>query len=543
MPQSFAFTPSLQPLAEIHLGAEVEYGLGQKGNQGTLFILSLIAGLVLLLASINFANLTTARSTMRATEVGMRKVLGASRKQLAGQFLSESVLMVGLSLVLGILVVKFFLPAFNAFTGKELDLVFDPTVVSILLGTLLIVGVLAGSYPALLLSSFRPLEILRSKIQSKGRGAWVRKSLVVGQFTVSVALLIGTAVIFRQVKFMQEKPTGFNQEKLIGIASRNGELNQRAETVKAELMANPDVVDVSFAQSLPGRKVTSFRYTLPGNEPPTQGMTAFAVDHDFVRTMGIELLYGNEFSERPDRDSASFLLNEAAVKLLGWEEPLGKKLGVDYFDKWGEVTGVVQDFHFTSLHSAIEPTVIQVMPPGFFSNIALRLRTDDVPGTLAWLEDKWSELNPDYPFEYHFIDEDMAGLYQSDAKLGQLFALFASLAVLIACLGVLGLAVFDAQRRTKEIGIRKVLGASVASIVGLLSKDLARLLFLAMLLAAPLAYYFMENWLQDFAYRIDIQWWVFLLAGILVAAVAFVTVGFQSVKAALVNPVESLQSE
>ncbi len=541
--QSFNFEPQLQALTDIHLATSNEYELGEKGSYKNIFILSLIAILVLLLASINFANLSTARSTLRATELGMRKVLGANRRQLAVQFLSESLLLVGISILLALLVVELFLPGFNAFTGKSLELNFNAKVLLVLLATLFGVGLLAGSYPALLLSSFRPLDILRSKTFPNGRDAWVRRTLVVGQFAVSAALLIGTCVIYQQVRFMQEKPTGYSSEMLIGIASRNNEMNRRSETVKAEFMSNPAVVNVAFAQSLPGRHVTSFRYTLPGNEPATQGLTAFAVDQDFVRTMGIELLAGKEFSELPGKDSASFLLNEAAVKLLGWEEPLGKKIGVDYFDKWGEVTGIVRDFHFATLHSAIEPAVIQVMPPGFFSNIVLRLRTDDVPGTLAWLKTKWAVLNPDYPFEYRFIDEDMAGLYSADLKLGQLFGLFAGLAVFIACLGILGLATFSTSRRKKEIGIRKILGATTVGLVGLLSKDFLKLVIIALVIASPLAYFFMEKWLSDFAYRIDISWWVFALAGMAAAGVAFLTVGFQSVKAALANPVESLRSE
>jgi len=542
---SFRYTPQLQPLTDIHLHSNVQAELGPNGNIAYVYIFLAIAFLILLVACINFMNLATARSAQRAREVGMRKVLGAHRWQLAWQFLSESVLTALIAMLLALLLVELVLPVFNASTGKALhfDYLDNRLTFLVLLGIVLLVSLLAGSYPAFFLSAFQPVKVLKGKFATGAQGTLLRKGLVVAQFAISIIMLIGTGVVYDQLEYVKNKRLGFNKEHVIAVSSRAPEINRRCEALKAELLQNPKIVSIAFAQGLPGRRITSFRYTMPGNREEEKLMTAFAVDHDFIKTLGIKIVAGRDFSKEFGADSTAFILNEAAVQALGWEDSLGRQIGVTYFNKMGTVAGVAKDFHFASLHQTIEPAVLQVMPPGFFAVMAVRVRGDHLPETLAFLESRWKQSAPNHPFEYYFLDKDFDSLYRSEERLGQLFGYFSLLAILVACLGLFGLAAYAAEQRTKEIGVRKVLGVSVAGIISLLSNDFVKLVAFANVIAWPMAYFAMNLWLQDFAYRIDLGWRVFVLAGGLALMIALLTVSTQAIKAALANPVDSLRYE
>jgi len=523
-----------------HLAYEIE----PNGNVIYVYIFSAIAVIILLIACINFMNLATAHSASRSREIGVRKVLGSNRSQLVRQFLSESILMSCIAFLLALVLVELLLPTFNRLAGKQVETEYlgNAPVSLIIVGLALLVGMLAGSYPAFLLSSFHPVAALKGKLSASKSAAGIRSGLVVFQFAISIALIVGTLVVQQQLQYFQSKNLGFEKEQVLVIKKAHA-LMGKYETFKQELLQNSSVISAAISHTIPGKLFGLNGYHIE-NDPPEKSysMNVLYADYDFVKTMGMEVIAGRDFSREFAKDTSAVLLNEAAARLLGWSEPMGKQLLMPGDKTWrGAVVGVVKDFHFASLHQEIRPLVIHNAAYAQF--LSLRMRSENIPATLAFIASKWRAFAPEQPLDYFFLDENFNGLYQAEQRTGKIAGAFTVLAVFIAVLGLFGLASFAAEQRTKEIGIRKVLGASVAGIVRLLSKEFVKLVLVANLIAWPIAYYVMNKWLQDFAYRINIGWWVFALAGGIALIIALLTVSTQAIKAALANPVEALRYE
>jgi len=543
----------LQPLKDIHLHSKLEYEIEANSDISFIYIYSAIALFILLIASFNFMNLSTARSARRAKEVGMRKVLGAQRMQLIKQFLGESVILSLIGLSLAIILAELFLRVFNPLTGKELTLHYFDNIGIFLsfFGFVIIAGIIAGLYPALFLSAFHPVRTLKGRLGTGGKSSSFRRFLVVTQFAISIILITGTIIIKNQLDFVRNQSLGFNKEQVVVIPIHDPNTRQAYQTIKTEFLQNPSIINATASSSVPGKPFSVITYRIQDiPEKEHQKMVTYFVDYDFLETLGIELSAGRNFSKEFTTDeSGAFILNETAVKQFGWNDPLNQQiiwpsslLRRDAIVKKGRVIGVVKDFNVTSLHQRIEPVLLQIRPKNFHG-ISARIKTENVPETLAFIREKWATFSPLYPFEYSFLDEDFNKLYRADDKVGQLFGIFSSLAIFVACLGLFGLASFTTEQRTKEIGIRKVLGSSVSGILVLLSKEFTRWILLANIIAWPIAWYLSRNWLQNFAYRIGVQIWVFILSGLLALAIALLTISYQSIKAALADPIDSLRYE
>ncbi len=541
----------LQPLTKIYLHSDRNLEIGPTGDVRYVYVFSAVAAFVLLIACINFMNLSTARSMERAKEVGVRKVFGSSRAALIRQFINESLLITFIALLFAVGIVSAALPFFNDLTGKEMafSTLLRPLSLLGLIGLALVVGLLAGSYPAFALSRFKPVEVLKGAFKSTGRGVRLRQGLVIFQFTISVVLIAGTLIVFQQLHFMQSQNLGFDKEQVVVVNATgvpDQQITQQYQTVKQELKQHPSVQDVSASNVVPGRgswvSIVSAEHLA---EDESRRMQVVVVDHDFLNTMGIGLVAGRPFSAAFETDAQeAVLLNEAAVENFGWhspEEALGKQIRL-LDDREATVVGVMRDYHHQSLRQKIEPTIMYIIP-STFNYFSVRFITQDVPALLAHLEKTWQRLFPGLTFNYFFLGDDFERQYRAEEQLTKVFGTFAFLAILIACLGLFGLASFMTAQRTKEIGVRKVLGASVPSIVALLSKDFLKLVGIAFVIAVPVAYYAMSRWLQDFAYRIEIGPWVFLGAGALALLIALLTVSYQAVRAATANPTEALRSE
>ncbi len=539
----------LQPLADIHLRSQLDSEIEANGDIKYVRIFSTIAFFVLLVACVNFMNLATARSAGRAREVGLRKVVGARRGQLVRQFLGESVLTALISLVAALGLVSLALPTFNRFLGRALALrpAGDGPLLLFLAAIAIFVGLVSGLYPALFLSGFRPARVLKRMAEGGAKGLSFRKVLVVFQFAISIVLIICVGVVSGQLRFMRKKSLGFDKEHVVVLPSSPAMI-QNLEGFKARLLEDPDILGVSAAKRVPsGRLLDSAQARLVSGEERQSidfRIANLLVDHDYIPTYGIEMAAGRNFSREMGTDAAqAFIINEAAVRRIGWaspEEAIGQAF--EYGRRRGQIVGVVKDFHFESLHEEISPIVMYISPSDL-GRISIRIAPGDIPRTMEFLRGVWAEMRPNRPFSYVFIDESFDRLYKSEENLVRIFRTFAWLSVGIGCLGLFGLASFSAERRTKEIGIRKVLGASVAGLAVLLSKEFTRWVLLANLVAWPVAYFAMSGWLRQFAYRTDVGPGNFLLAGALALAIAFLTVSYQAVRTALADPVRSLRYE
>ncbi len=539
----------LQPLEDIHLRSQLDSEIEANGDIRYVRIFSIVALFVLLVACVNFMNLATARSEGRAREVGLRKVVGARRGQLVGQFLGESVLTAVVSLVAALGLVALALPTFNRFLGRTLSL--NPGVNGSLLIFLaaitVFVGLVSGLYPALFLSGFRPARVFKGTSGGGATGISFRKVLVVFQFAISIVLIVCVSVVSGQLRFMRTKSLGFDKEHVVVLPSGPA-MVQNLEGVKARLLANPDIISVSAAKRVPsGRLLDSAQARLIGGGQVQSidfRIANLLVDHDYIPTYGIPMAAGRNFSREMGTDATqAFVINEAAVRRIGWsrpEEAVGQPF--EYGRRRGQIIGVVKDFHFESLHEEISPIVMYISGSDL-QRISVRIAPGNIPRTMEFLRRVWAEMRPNRPFSYVFVDESFDRLYRSEDDLERIFRTFAWLSVGIGCLGLFGLAAYSAERRTKEIGIRKVLGASTAGLAFLLSKEFTRWVLLANLAAWPVAYYAMSRWLRQFAYRADIGLGSFVLAGTLALAVAFLTVGYQAIKTALADPVRSLRYE
>jgi putative ABC transport system permease protein len=536
--------PFLQPLLRIHLHSNIEAEIGANSSISTIYVFSAIAAFIILIACINFMNLATARSAGRAQEVGLRKVVGAERGQLVTQFLGETLFMAVLALLLSLAFTRMLLPVFKLLSGKALSLSLSGVSLALgLVGVTLLVGLIAGVYPALFLSSFQPANVLKGSGKSGRANARLRQGLVVFQFAVSIVFIIGTGIVFSQLRFVQNKRLGFEKENLVVLSLGDPRARVVYRTFVERVTQSPEVVSAAGTSSLPGGLINMGFVRPEGADVSEQvPMEIIICDHDFLRTMGIELAAGRDFSLAHSTDvQEALLLNETAVKLLGWDEhPLDKQV---YFGNISNrVIGVVRDFHVKSLHSKIDALFLHLAPnPDPIHYMAVRIRPENIGRTLKFIEKTWQEIYPQDPFTYSFLDEDFDHLYRAEHLRGRVFLSFSALTILIACLGLFGLASFTAEQKTREIGIRKVLGASPPSLVRLLTKEFIKLVFLASLISWPVAYFIMRSWLGGFAYRISIGPAVFFMATILAVVVALLTVGYQAVKAALSNPVDAIR--
>jgi putative ABC transport system permease protein len=536
----------LQPFLDIHLHSKIENEFEPAGDITTVVIFSAIAFIILLIACFNFINLATARSTQRANEVGVRKVVGSSRKQLIGQFLTESIFLSFMSFLLAWVIVELFLPLFDSFIGKkittaeEMEWYFLPGFIF----AAVVIGILAGSYPAFLLSSFQPVKVLKGKLHSYSKGRIFKNALVVFQFTISIILLIGTIVIYNQLNYMRFKNLGFDKEHVVVIHSAD-RLGTEQQTFKNELIRNANIVNATYSDCLPQMllEVKVFqREGAPGNE--NHNLITMFTDYDFMGTYQVQLSEGRYFSRDRSTDTSAVILNETAVKALGVDNFREERLILmGRKNRPLNIIGVFKDFHLESFHAKIRPMAAMFIDerPGVL--LSVRIGPVEIPETLRFIENQWKHYVPDQPLEYVFFDEQFDKNYKAEIQTGKVITAFALLAIFVACLGLFGLASFTAVQRTKEIGIRKVLGASVTGMIMLLSKEFTRWVLLANIIAWPVAWFAMSNWLQNFAYRIDMGWWIFILSGALALFIALLTVSYQAIKAANANPVDALRYE
>jgi putative ABC transport system permease protein len=539
---------SLQPLFKIHLASGIGYDAFGTGNAKYVVIFSVAALFILLIACINFMNLSTARSLLRSKEVGLRKVVGAFRGQLVRQFLGEAVFQSLVAMILAVGLGILLLPAFNQLARKSFtaDMFIRPDIILGCLAIVLVTGILAGCYPAFILSGFRPVAVLKGTVQSVGKRSVFRRLLVVFQFSVAVILMVGSLVIYSQIHFMMNKDLGYDKENLVTL-DLNENIQKNYEGFRNELIVNPNILNVTRVSGLPtyGYYFSNSRWNWERKDPDKDILfRANFVDYDYLETLGVQIVLGRPFSEDYRADEMAIIINEASQKAMGFDDPIGKRvtLGEDNEFQEFHIIGVVKDFHYVSLRTEIEP-LIMLLDPERSSSIVVRMQSENTPQTLEFMGGLWKRFAGDFEYDYRFLDERLDALYRSEERVGRIVNIFTVLSIFVSCLGLFGLASFMALRRTKEIGIRKVLGATVSGIVVLLTKEFSRWVLVANLIAWPLSYLAMNRWLEEFPYRADIRLWLFLFAGLITLMVALLTVSYQSVRAALSNPADSLRYE
>jgi putative ABC transport system permease protein len=548
--------PYFQPLADIHLySSDFKYDMSARGNISYVKALTIIGIFILLVACFNFINLATSKSVQRAREVGVRKTLGAGKKQLMAQFIGETLVLSYISMALAIAATYLLLPFLNRFTEKQIhfDLFTSPFLAFTLFLLTLGVGIIAGFYPAVVLSGFKPINVLKGSLSTvlPGKTPWLRHTLVVIQFSLSLLLIISAIVVIRQVHYMHTKDLGFRKEQILFFPLRGKTLKNDYEAFKNELARLPGVSSVSIGYGFPGDMFGDGLMTVKEKPDvkPTKA-TQLMVDADYIKTLGLSLVAGRDFAKNRRGDEAAYIINETAVHEFGLGSPseaIGKTLSWPTWRKadslkTGPVIGVVKDFNYKSLHQIVEPAVLHIYPEAY-SKVAVKLQAANIEASIAQIQTLWNRFSPEYPIEFNFLDESFTKMYVAEDKLKTLLSLFTAITIFVACLGLLGLATHAAERRRKELGIRKVLGATVQTLVLLLSKEFIKLVVISLVVASPIAWYYMNQWLNNFSYRISVSWWMFAIAGLSAVLLALITVGIQAVKAALTNPVHSLRRE
>ena len=544
------FRMNMIPLTDIHLHSNQSGELSANGTTQYVYIFSVIAIFILLIACVNFMNLSTARSSNRAREVGVRKVLGSARKYLVAQFLSESILITLLSVIIALIIAVAILPAFNHFSGKDI-IVNGATLVWLIPASVcavLIIGFLAGLYPAFFLSAFKPIDVLKGKVSAGFKGGRLRSFLVVFQFSISIILIVGTLVVYNQLHYIQNRDLGYSRNQVL-IIQNAFELGGHSKTFKQEVKQLPGVENATLTGFLPttqNRSTAIFYKQAVADPKQAIFPQTWNVDEDYVKTLGMKLAAGRNFSAQMPSDSSTVVINETAAKFLGFTDAVNKIIykssgGGNPTFKPYTIIGVIKDFNFSSLRDNINPVILQLGDDT--GDLSLKVQTTNLPALLAQIETKWQGMSAAH-FQYSFMNQDFDAIYRTEQRTGTIFIAFTILAIAIACLGLFGLAAYAAEQRTKEIGIRKVLGANVSLIVAMLSRDFIKLVCIAILISSPIAWWLINKlFLQNFAYRTSIQWWMFAVAGLTAIIIAFVTISFQSIKAAVANPVKSLRSE
>ncbi len=535
----------LQPLTSIHLNSNITGEFEANGNLAHVYVFLIIGIIVLLIACINFVNLSTAKASLRAGEVGIRKVVGSGRKQLIVQFMGESILISLIALSLGLVIVELLLPQFRSLVGRPIEMHYFDNVIVIpallLLG--ITVGVISGSYPAFVLSSLKPVSILKTHTPVKSTGIWIRNALIIFQFTISIFLIISTVTINQQLTFIQDKEIGFDKEQVLVIDNPRT-LTGNLQAFKETLRSHGDIINASGSTTLPGKRFRNIGFRIEGDRNLTLNLAV--CDYEFLETLSLEMASGRFFSPEFGSDKKSIVINETTCRLLGWDEPIGKTVIEGRFGENMTVIGVVKDMHFESIHQNVRPMAL-LLSGGLYDwserNISVRINTDNIPGTIGFIESAWNQFVPNMPLTYSFLSEDYDKMYFSEKRTRQLSTVLCGLAIFISCIGLFGLASFVADQRSREIGIRRVLGASVSGIVRQLNSSFVKWVVLSNIIAWPIAWYAMNNWLSNFAYRISLDIRVFFAAGFVAIIIALMTVSCQSIRAALANPVESLKKE
>ncbi len=540
----------LQKLTDIHLYSHKDDELEANGDITRVYIFSAIALFILLIACINYMNLSTARSALRAKEIGIRKVVGARKRELVGQFLGESVLICYVSLAAALVITYFTLPALGKLSGQQLsfNLLVQLKVLLPLFFIPLLVGLISGLYPAMFMSSFQPIKTLKGLFKVRGANISFRKALVVTQFAIGIILIITTLIVFQQLHYIQNKSLGYDKAQIVSM-DYTQQLDSRYDAFREEVLQSTSFRGMTRSSRIPtGRLLDNMGAATESGDslrPVTTDIKNVVIDYDFASTYGLSLAAGRFFSREYGTDSSSYVINETTAKALGWSASTAVGKAFAYGGVKGRIIGVVKDFHFESMHQAIVPIVFLLPPPSStpFNELSIKIAGDKAPAAIASLGNIWKKYYPDNAFDYAFLDDRFNNLYQAEQRQATLFTVFACVAIVIACLGLFGLSAFAISQRVKEIGVRKVLGADVSGIVALLSRDFLKLVAIAAVLAFPIAWWAMHSWLRDFAYRVNIAWWVFLIAGLGAAIIAFITVSFQAIRAALANPVKSLRTE